>query len=88
VRANRIFLILTLVCAMFGFTAGDSMYLELGRPFAGIFFGLFLITTVLQKESDLLDEQLGLAKTAEPEPPTEKSESDADVPTDPELSHA
>jgi len=86
VRANYIFLILALVSAAFGFTAGDSPYLELGRPMAGIFFGLFLSTTVLQKESDLFDQQMGLAKTTEPEPTPEES-SDVNV-SDPGFSHA
>lgn len=65
VRAKHYFLILTAVCAVVGFTSGDSIYLDIGRPLAGIFFGLFLIATVLQKESDLLDEQLGIAPASE-----------------------
>ncbi len=58
-RAKHVFLILTGITAALGFMAGDSIYLDLGRPLAGIFFGLFLITAVWEKESDLLDEQLG-----------------------------
>jgi hypothetical protein len=66
VRAKHYFLILTAVCAVIGFTSGDSIYLDIGRPLAGIFFGLFLIATIFEKESDLLDEQLGIARTTEP----------------------
>ncbi len=40
------------------------MYLDLGRPMAAIFFGLFLITTVLEKESDLFDQQLATEQTS------------------------
>jgi hypothetical protein len=87
VRAKHIFLILTAISAVLGFTAGDSMYLELGRPLAGIFFGLFLITMVLQKESDLYDEQLATVPTSRPARPTAKK-SDREVAANPALTTA
>jgi len=61
------------------------MYLDLGRPLAGIFFGLFLITTVLQKESDLLDEQLA---TANPVKSRVTKKSDREVAANPALTRA
>jgi hypothetical protein len=86
VRAKHIFLVLTAISAVLGFTAGNSMYLDLGRPLAGIFFGLFLITTVLEKESDLLDEQLAAAQPAKPARPTKQS--DREVAANPALTIA
>jgi hypothetical protein len=86
VRAKHIFLILTAISAVLGFTAGGSMYLELGRPMAGIFFGLFLITTVLQKESDLYEQQLAPASTSRPA--RAKQKSDREVAANPALTTA
>lgn len=75
-RAKHVFLILAVVSATFGFTAGDSPYLEVGRPLSGIFFGLFLITTVLQKESDLYEEQRAQSDF---EPVHRRDESDSEL---------
>jgi hypothetical protein len=84
VRAKYIFLILSGICAVAGFTAGDSPYLELGRPLAAILFGLFLITMVFEKESDLYDEQLGIKSR-----PLKSSEnSGREVTENPNLAHA
>ncbi|MDB6059421.1 MAG: hypothetical protein JWO95_3265 [Verrucomicrobiales bacterium] len=60
------------------------MYFDLGRPFAGIFFGLYLITTVLQKESDLFDQQLAVAKPSRPA----SKKSHREVAANPALTHA
>lgn len=65
------------------------MYLDLGRPLAGIFFGLFLITTVLQKESDLLDEQLaGTEPSTQTSTSRRKKQSDREVAANPALTQA
>ncbi|MGZ4962998.1 MAG: hypothetical protein ACXWIU_05515 [Limisphaerales bacterium] len=84
-RAKHVFLILTVVSAVLGFIPSDSMYLDLGRPLAAIFFGLFLITMVLEKESDLLDQQLATANTSAGRV---SKKSDREVAANPALTHA
>jgi uncharacterized membrane protein YtjA (UPF0391 family) len=55
---KHIFLTLALVEFVIGFSdLRPTTFFYLGRPLGAIFFGLFLIAQMLEKESALLDEQ-------------------------------
>ena len=55
---KNIFLAAALVELAIGFSdAQPTTFFYLGRPLGGIFFGLFLIAMVFEKESALFDEQ-------------------------------
>ena len=64
-----IFLALALVEFAIGFSnLRPTTLFYLGPPLGAIFFGLFLITQILEKESALLDEQNRAAAQARHEP--------------------
>lgn len=60
-KIKNIFLIISLVAFAVGFNSGDSVYLGAGLPFGAILLGSFMIFTVLEKETALLDEQRRVA---------------------------
>jgi hypothetical protein len=64
-----IFLTLALVELVIGFSeVRPATFFFLGRPLGAIFFGLFLIAQMLERESALLDEQNRAADLAQHEP--------------------
>lgn len=40
-------------------SVSNSIYLDVGLPIGSILFGLFMVVTIMEKESALYDEQLG-----------------------------
>ena len=56
-KLKHIFLAASLVAFAIGFKSGDSVYLGAGLPAGAILFGLFMIFSLLEKETALLDEQ-------------------------------
>jgi hypothetical protein len=68
-RWKYIFLTLALVEFAIGFSnLRPTTFFYLGLPLGAIFFGLFLITQMLEKESALLDEQNRAAALPQNEP--------------------
>ena len=66
---KSIFLTLCLIELAIGFSdLRPTTFFYLGPPLGAIFFGLFLITQLLEKESALLDEQNRAAAQARNEP--------------------
>lgn len=59
-KLKNIFLATALVAFALGFSdVGESVFWHSGRPIGAIFFGLFMIFNLLEKETALLDEQNG-----------------------------
>lgn len=54
---KNIALAVSLLAFAIGFTDADESLFYLGRPVGSILFAVFMIFTVLEKETDLLDEQ-------------------------------
>jgi hypothetical protein len=68
-RLKNIFLTLALVEFAIGFSnLRPTTFFYLGPPLGAIFFGLFMITQLLEKESALLDEQNRAAALSRNEP--------------------
>jgi len=68
-RGKHIFLTLSLIEFAIGFSnARPTTFFYLGLPLGAVFFGLFLITQMLEKESALLDEQSRATAPAGHEP--------------------
>ena len=66
---KNIFLTLALVELAIGFSnLRPTTFFYLGPPLGAIFFGLFMITQLLEKESALLDEQNRAAALSRNEP--------------------
>ena len=69
-RAKKIFLITSLMAFAIGFSdAQENVFFWMGRPVGAILFGLFMIFTVLEKESALFDEQQRSTKSADAKSP-------------------
>lgn len=59
-KLKNVFLTISLVSFAIGFiSTGESIFWYLGLPVGAIFFGLFMIFMILEKETALLDEQSG-----------------------------
>jgi hypothetical protein len=58
VKPKHIFLALSVIAISIGVSAGGNIYLDVGLPIGVILFGLFLVATVIEKESALYDAQL------------------------------
>ncbi len=57
-RIKTILLTVSLVAFAIGFSdGGESTFWYMGRPLGAVFFILFFILTLLEREYDLLDEQ-------------------------------
>jgi hypothetical protein len=68
-RLKYIFLTLALVEFAIGFSnLRPTTFFYLGLPLGAIFFGLFMITQILEKESALLEEQNRAASPPQNEP--------------------
>ena len=68
-KLKNIFLTLALVELAIGFSnLRPTIFFYLGPPLGAIFFGLFMITHLLEKESALLDEQNRAAALSRNEP--------------------
>jgi|SRR5208282_4388729 len=82
-----IFLTLALLEFVIGFSdLRPATFFFLGRPLGAIFFGLFLIAQMLERESALLDEQSRAANLVQHEPvwhPSSLKNSQYEVATNP-----
>lgn len=57
-KLKTLFLVISLVAFAIGFVdAGESIFWYMGLPVGAIFFMLFMVFMVLEKESALLDQQ-------------------------------
>jgi hypothetical protein len=91
-RLKYILLTLSLAGFAIGFSnLGPAILVNLGLPLGAICFGLFMITQVLEKESDLLDTQIRAAAPPRNEPirtSTPSSNSRNEVATHPVPTYA
>lgn len=71
-KLKNIFLAASVLGFAVGFNSGDSVYLGAGLPFGAILFGLFMVFSVLEKETALFDKQISIQRanqgSSQPEP--------------------
>jgi hypothetical protein len=86
VKAKHIFLALSVITTSVAISAGGNIYLDVGLPLGMILFGLFLVATVMEKESALYDAQLA-EQTPKPSRHAKRSNKEVAA-NNPVLTHA